>query len=52
MAGLITINVHKAVVNGDPLADLADRVLANYQRVGKILQTDSNLERCGVRRSI
>ena len=38
---MITINVHEAVVNGDQLADLANRVLANYQRVGKILRTDS-----------
>jgi hypothetical protein len=38
---MITINVHEAVVNGDQLADLANRVLGNYQSVGKILRTDS-----------
>jgi hypothetical protein len=38
---MITINVHEAVVNGDQLAALANRVVGNYQRVGKILRTDS-----------
>jgi hypothetical protein len=38
---MITINVHQAIVSGDQLADLANRVLGNYQSVGKILRTDS-----------
>jgi hypothetical protein len=38
---MITINVHEGVVNGDQLADLANRVLGNYQGAGKILRTDS-----------
>jgi hypothetical protein len=38
---MITVNVHEAVGNGDQLADLANRVLANYQSNGKIIRTDS-----------
>jgi hypothetical protein len=38
---MITINVHEGVRNGDELADLANRVLANYQSHGKIVRTDS-----------
>jgi hypothetical protein len=33
--------LHQAIVSGDQLADLANRVLGNYQSVGKILRTDS-----------
>jgi len=38
---MVTINVHKAVANADQLADLANRVLGNYQSHGKIVRTDS-----------
>src|SRR6266496_386323 len=38
---MVTINVHEAVRNGDQLADLANRVLGNYQSHGKIVRTDS-----------
>lgn len=38
---MVTINVHEAVRNGDQLADLANRVLDNYQSHGKIVRTDS-----------
>jgi hypothetical protein len=38
---MITINVHEAVGNGDQLADLANRVLGNYQSHGKIVRTVS-----------
>jgi hypothetical protein len=32
---MVTINVHEAVKNGDQLADLANRVLGNYQSHGR-----------------
>ncbi len=38
---MVTINVHESVRNGDQLADLANRVLDNYQKHGKIVRTDS-----------
>jgi hypothetical protein len=38
---MISINVHEAVVNGDQLADLANRVIGNYQSAGEIVRTDS-----------
>jgi hypothetical protein len=38
---MVTINVHEAVRNGDQLADIANRVLSNYQSHGKIVRTDS-----------
>lgn len=38
---MVTINLHETVGNGDQLAELANRVLSNYQRHGKILRTDS-----------
>jgi hypothetical protein len=34
---LITINVHEAVVNGDQLADLTNRVLGNYQGAARYM---------------
>jgi hypothetical protein len=40
---MITINVHDGTRNGDQLADLANRVLTNYQGAGKILRTDSTV---------
>jgi hypothetical protein len=38
---MITVNVHESVVNGEQLAELANRVLSNYQRRGKILRSES-----------
>ena len=38
---MITVNVHESVANGDQLAEVANRILSNYQRRGKILRTDS-----------
>jgi hypothetical protein len=38
---MVTINVHENVRDGEQLAQLADGVVANYQKVGKILRTDS-----------
>ena len=38
---MVTINTHDAVRDGEQLAALANAVLSNYQRHGKILRTDS-----------
>ena len=38
---MVTIDVHQAVSTSEQLADVANRVLANYQGHGKILRTDS-----------
>lgn len=38
---MITLNVHAAVTRGEQLAEVANRVLGNYQRAGKILRTAS-----------
>lgn len=38
---MLTLNVHAGSTNGDQLAVVANSVLANYQRHGKILQTRS-----------
>ena len=38
---MITVNVHEKVATGEQLADVANRVLGNYQQHGKILRTDS-----------
>jgi len=38
---MVTINVHESVRNGEQLAGLANGVLANYQKHGKIVRTDS-----------
>lgn len=38
---MLTLNLHPAVTQGEQLADVANRVLGNYQRHGKILQTRS-----------
>ena len=38
---MVTVNVHDNVANGEQLAELANRVLANYQSNGKVLRTDS-----------
>lgn len=38
---MLTINVHKSAKTGEQLADVANRVLGNYQKAGKIVRTDS-----------
>jgi hypothetical protein len=38
---MVTINVHEAVRDGEQLAVLANSVLGNYQKHGKIVRTDS-----------
>lgn len=38
---MITLNLHGTVTQGEQLAELANKVLGNYQRHGKILQTRS-----------
>lgn len=38
---MLTLNVHASVSTGEQLAGVANIVLANYQRRGKILQTNS-----------
>jgi hypothetical protein len=38
---MITLNVHAQAASGEQLADVANKVLANYQRHGKVLQTRS-----------
>ena len=38
---MVTVNVHGKVADAEQLADVANRVLANYQSHGKILRTDS-----------
>jgi hypothetical protein len=38
---MVTINTHDAVRNGEQLAALANSVLGNYQKHGKIVRTDS-----------
>src|SRR6188472_763094 len=38
---MVTLNVHDGVRNGDQLAELANRVLGNYQATGKVMRTDS-----------
>ena len=38
---MVTINVHETVRTGEELAQVANGVLGNYQRFGKIVRTDS-----------
>lgn len=38
---MVTVNVHDAVSTGEQLAEVANRVVANYQSHGKVLRTDS-----------
>lgn len=38
---MVTVNVHDGVSSGEQLADMANKVLSNYQRNGKVLRTDS-----------
>ncbi len=38
---MVTLNVHPAVVRGEQLAEVANKVLANYQEHGRILATRS-----------
>ncbi|WP_284617795.1 hypothetical protein [Aquabacterium humicola] len=38
---MLTINVHRGAATGEQLAEVANRVVGNYQRHGRILRTDS-----------
>lgn len=38
---MMTINAYPAVNDGDKLAEVANAVLGNYQRAGKVIRTDS-----------
>jgi hypothetical protein len=38
---MVTLSVHPKVKDGDDLAQLANAILGNYQRAGKIVRTDS-----------
>ena len=38
---MVTVNVFETVTTGEQLAELANRVVGNYQASGKILRTDS-----------
>jgi hypothetical protein len=38
---MLTINVHDGARTGEQLAELANRVLGNYQQAGKVIRTDS-----------
>jgi hypothetical protein len=38
---MVTINTNETVRNGDQLATMANSILANYQKHGKIVRTDS-----------
>ncbi len=38
---MITLNVNESVRNGEQLATMANSILANYQKHGKIVRTDS-----------
>jgi len=38
---MVTLNLHDKVTTGDQLAQLANGVLGNYEKSGKILRTDS-----------
>lgn len=44
---MLTLNVHEATTSGEQLADIANRVLANYQRAGKVLVTRSTPRSAG-----
>jgi hypothetical protein len=38
---MVTINLFEKVTNGDQLADVANRIVGNYQTSGKIIRTDA-----------
>ena len=38
---MLTLNIHERVSNGEQLAEVANRVVGNYQKNGKVLQTRS-----------
>ncbi|MDR1989840.1 MAG: hypothetical protein LBQ09_06365 [Acidobacteriaceae bacterium] len=38
---MVTLNVYESTSTGEQLADVANTVLGSYQRLGKILRTDS-----------
>ena len=44
---MITLNLHETVTSGEKLAEIANKVLGNYQRAGKILRTDSKTRKSG-----
>ncbi len=44
---MLSINVHASVRSDEALADVANAVLGNYQRHGKVLQTRSTPRRAG-----
>lgn len=44
---MITINIHRAVNDGEQLAGAANAILGNYQRHGKVLRTDSKPRKAG-----
>ncbi len=38
---MVTINLHESATTGEHVAELANKVVANYQRAGKVMRTDS-----------
>lgn len=38
---MVTINLHRAATDGDKLADIANRIVANYRQAGRVLKTAS-----------
>ena len=38
---MVTVNLHESATSGEHLAELANKVVANYQRAGKVMRTDS-----------
>lgn len=44
---MVTVNVHATAVTGERLALVANSILANYQKRGKILKTDSKPRAAG-----
>ena len=38
---MVTVNVHESVKSGEQLAGIANQIVGNYQRRGKIVKTDS-----------
>ena len=38
---MVTINLHESATTAEHLAELANKVMANYQRAGKVMRTDS-----------
>lgn len=38
---MVTINLHESATTGEHLAEVANKVMANYERAGKVMRTDS-----------